>query len=543
MRLWTREQAQAIDQRVIQNKILSFESLVGSAGAAVAKELSLNSESSTEAIIFLIGPGTNGIDGLIAALEFQRLSPIPIRIFFQKQNGPGAHPLWSSSLKKLSDSGVQCLSVTEREGRSSFEEAMSEQNFVWVDAVFGTGISRPVENPWDEIFKKLNDSNSNVISIDIPSGIDCNTGCELGVAVRSRRTFTLGALKPGLFLRKGLQNRGKIHLLPLPIPKELSNSIATDTFLVGKNAARKMLPTKSLHSNKYSSGEMQIIGGSEKYRGAGILTARAALRSGMGILHLYSENGAYPEWFSLPETILHPISKWSEIDFLSSKKSQTWVVGPGLDMSQWSKAAAKDWEDFFKKLVARSSGDIVVLDAGALGWLAEQRWSQRKLAEPIWSDSMSSDPLSSVQKWFEQFHRSWILTPHSGEAAKLLNCRTEEIEKDRVLAARTLAIQYSAIVVLKGAKTVVADSKSSFIISSGNSALAKAGTGDVLAGIIGALAAQLKNPLKAAVLGAWVHGALADEWAASEKDKLSLLPSDLIEMMPALFFKLRQSKL
>lgn len=462
MRLWTREQALEIDRRTTETT--SLEDLVEAAGAGLAREIARRVPS--RAVTVIAGPGLNGADARVAARELTEKFGFRARVF-------------------------------EKPVAGILEEA---RNSTVIDGLFGTGLSRPLEPAWAQLFAELNARKADVLAVDLPSGVHPDTGCLLGGAPVARATLTLGAPKPGLFLREGPAHRGRLIVVPMPFEKTLTRAIANSVFLFGKQGARALLPARTDTGHKYSHGELMCVAGSVRYRGAAVLTAKAALRMGVGFVHLASPDDVFPEWFELPETLFHKISVVEKMP--ERWRGLAWAVGPGFE------------------------GDA----SGLLRWL-----EKNGIAKAV----LDAAALRALARAPRALPAGWVLTPHAGEAAELLGISAAAVEEDRLAAAGELARKFSCIAVLKGFHTVVAAQGKCWIVNSGNSALAKAGTGDVLTGMLGACLAQLEDPLRAALLATWIHGGLADDWVRTGRDHASLIPSDLLERLPLFLKQLR----
>lgn len=269
--------------------------------------------------------------------------------------------------------------------------------------------------------------------------------------------------------------------------------------LINKKFIQKIIPNKTIEANKASSGRSLIIAGSKKYPGAALLCGRAASRVGSGYIYMLSESF---KWIiHQPEFI--PLKSFTQIkkNLLSAV-----VIGPGLGQNLKAKSLLKSALKNYKHLP-------MVVDADALNLIAKSK----------------SVKLSAQT----------VLTPHEGELARLLGVSSKWVHAHRLEAVKQAQKKFKCIVILKGHQTLVADAANVYQNTSGNAALAKAGSGDVLSGIIGGLMSQGLSSLEAALLGVYLHGTLSDHWLKNKKDILSLMPSDLIELIPAVLRRLR----
>lgn len=268
---------------------------------------------------------------------------------------------------------------------------------------------------------------------------------------------------------------------------------------INKKTIQKSIPKKSLNSNKASSGRSLIVAGSKQYPGAALLCARAASRVGSGYIYVYSES---LKWIiQQPEFI--PVKSFRQV---KNTPISAVVIGPGLGQSSKARGLLKQALKNYKNLP-------IVLDADALNLIAKMK--SIKLPSQV------------------------VLTPHEGEMARLLGVSTNWVRTHRLESVKKAQKKFKCIVVLKGHQTLIADSEKVYQNTSGNAALAKAGSGDVLSGIICGFMAQGASSLQATQLAVYLHGALADQWVRSKKDILSLMPSDLIELVPKVLRSLR----
>ncbi|MBC7370901.1 MAG: NAD(P)H-hydrate dehydratase, partial [Bdellovibrionaceae bacterium] len=381
--------------------------------------------------------------------------------------------------------------------------AWSVENFEWIiDACFGIGLNRNIEPDVAKQIRWINRGKAKIISVDIPSGLDANRGTIFGEAIRATYTLTLLPAKPGLFLNEGTACAGKICGVSISLPKNIFNAEADSVFLIGPRAAKKLLRTRRATGNKSSFGHLLVVAGSAGTDGAAILTAEAAARMGCGYVSLCTSSSeifrsARPDFLRLtPE------------EFLTSdlKKYSAVVIGPGLGVTEQSQKMLSHLLGSHKK---------VLVDADALTLLSKTK----------------TPPLPP----------EWLLTPHAGELARLLDSDARDLEMDRLQAVERATQELNAHILFKGFRTVLGTQGKSWIIGSGNVALAKAGTGDILAGFIGSLMAQGHSTRDAALLGAYLHGRIADDWLRRGHSTRTLMASDLADLIDASLRSLKKT--
>jgi NAD(P)H-hydrate epimerase len=379
---------------------------------------------------------------------------------------------------------------------------------VIVDALFGTGLSRPVEGHAKASIEAINRSKKWVLSIDIPSGLSADTGEVLGAAVRADITVTMGRPKLGLVLPQAAPYVGRLEVVDIGIPNEVYDSLGSRTHWVTAGDVKPWFVPRTPDTHKGTYGHILMIGGSETKPGSILLAGKAGLRTGAGLATIALPDKAFRKFpKNFLELMYEPVpssrqgtfapKSWTRIAKILKGKDAV-MIGPGMGVNADTKALVRQ--------AVLKIDPPLVLDADALNALMPADLKKRK--SPT------------------------ILTPHPGEMARLTGVSTAKIQKNRIDAARDFAKRYVAIVVLKGFRTVIATpSGSVFVNSTGNPGMATAGMGDVLTGVIASLIAQGLEPEKAAVAGVFLHGRAGDRVAERLGDR-GLLASDAIEEIP-----------
>lgn len=508
MRLATAAESRRLDELTQTKYGVSGEALMEAAGALAAREIrqSFLPELSAGGVVCVVcGPGNNGGDGLVIARHLaadgQR-----VRVLAVVPDADKRSPLYRVQFDRCLRAGLDCVEVGEAAmALAALQEVPSA---IFVDAIFGTGLRGRVQTPFAEVIEALNSERRTVVSIDTPSGLDADRGIALagGACVRAKMTITIGLVKPGFLVSDGPSFTGRLRLLTIGFPEGARIESARSTFAFGERLALKSLPRRQPASNKSRHGHALIIAGSPGMYGAGVLAATAAYRVGSGYVTLASHEEPREITGSHPE-ILTGVAM--DERFWRAPKWSAVAIGPGLG------SGGGMTHELLKRLIARP-GARVVVDADAL-FIAQ--------ANDLW-------PLP----------KDWILTPHAGELARILGVQASAIEDDRLHFAREAAKFTGCHVLLKGFRTVLASNiegqARATVVLSGNAALAKAGTGDVLTGMIAGLLAQGLPPRRAALTGAYLHGLVADEWLRSGRSQSSLVASDVCEVLPALLKRL-----
>ncbi|CAM5998644.1 unnamed protein product [Sphagnum balticum] len=435
-------------------------------------------------IAVLSGPGNNGADGLVVARHLLSCGFNP-QVFFIGDSKK-VSPLFTLQRQRLEAMGGKIGKLADLSHLKEFN--------TFVDALFGIGLERPLEGEFLDVVSFLNSSKKRIVSLDIPSGLNATSGRVMNVAVKASLTLTFGLAKPGLLSSEGSECCGKVKVLSLGIPQDIIDTFAKSHFLVTRSWVRPLIPTRKNTSNKFTYGRLYILAGRPGTWGAAALSAKGAYRIGAGYVTLVVQDKktakAYLGHHLGPEVLTTSIDDESIF-----KKASAVVVGPGAGESE-------DLKGFIRRL-RKENLRHVVLDADALTALSQMR---------------DFEPLPS-----------WILTPHTGELSRLLNISSKEIEAARFESVLKAVQKFKCGVLLKGFHSQFCDSEGRIgIINSGNAALAKAGTGDVLSGFIGGLMSQSLLPSDATMVGAYLHGFIADKWIEGGQNIKSFVASDLI---------------
>lgn len=393
-----------------------------------------------------------------------------------------------------------------------------------VDGIFGTGLARPIGGHYRAVVETVNRCRGVRVAIDIPSGLSADTGEELGVAVAADVTVTMAFLKVGLAIAPGFARAGRVEVAEIGIPVGLAGQRDVRTVMTEAADLRAIAPTAAPLQHKNRRGHLLVVAGSSGKRGAARLTAWAGLRAGAGLVTLASSwHGAEP---AVPDPIMT-----AELTPDASASQSTGDEGPGLRLLEVARG---------KRALAMGPGMVTGPDGRALVY--------RALAEislPMVLDADALNHLGTDLAAISQARAPVVITPHPGEAARLLGTTSRDVERDRLRAVRELATRSGAVVVLKGARSLVCSGRDNSspgyvaINPTGNPALATAGSGDVLTGIIGAFLAQGLAPLDAARLGVFVHGRTGERAAREFGNSIGPTAADLSQHVPAIIAELQ----
>lgn len=441
-------------------------------------------------ILVICGKGNNGGDGFVVA-RLAKLAGLQVKLLLLCQQSKvqgNALTAMQQYLAASTTSGKNIIiALNETKVVNEIESFRGE---VIVDAILGTGFKGDLAPLFKCTVNAINSHRAKVLSIDIPSGLDADTGVVSCQAINSDLTVSFIAMKKGLLTGQAARYVGKLHFAGLLVEEVFAQQVNSKLFILQKNT-KPILSTRQAASHKGIIGLLLTIGGGQGMPGAIRLTSEAALRCGASLVATccHKDNQALV-FNGRPELMLAPSNvtdlQCSEL----INKAKALVIGPGLGRSRW----AQKLYQFAIKL----SEKILVVDADGLYFLAQN----------------------------PNFNNQRVLTPHPAEAAQLLNCSVAEIENDRFTAVYNIVEKYGGICVLKGAGSLISNGEQVWINTSGNAGMASGGMGDVLSGVIAALSLQLDNLFDAVKLGVFLHGYSADI-IANKNGQRGMLASDL----------------
>jgi hydroxyethylthiazole kinase-like uncharacterized protein yjeF len=497
----SREQVRAVDRHAIDVCRVPSLTLMENAGRGAAEVVERRLGSNPGRVVVVAGPGNNGGDGFVVARRLAlhgREARVLLAARRERLTGDALanHDAWVGV-------GGRVETIAEAD-LSQVREALAGADVV-VDALFGTGLDREVTGFFASLITELGAVGARVVALDVPSGMDANTGVALGPELRVAETVTFAALKLGLVTSTGAERAGRVTVVDIGIPDATTRAVGQSACVLERADVAAWLPRRGLAAHKGSAGRVLCAAGSPGKTGAALLAARGALRAGAGLVTIAA---LLETADALDRRVLEEMT--ARIDATRIEESLTGlfasadvvVVGPGVGRD----ARARRIVDH----AALHFEGTVVVDADGLthfaGRLAELRGAKGRV----------------------------VLTPHPGEMARLLGVTTADVERDRFGAVTRAVAESSAVVLLKGARTLVgAPGEPTAVNPTGTPAMATAGSGDVLSGVLGAVAATVKNAFHAACAAAYVHGLSGERWAAATGADRGLLAHELADGVPA----------
>lgn len=516
MKLVTVEEMKAIEKEADASG-LSYAQMMENAGKGLADiVLELPVDEDERNIFGLVGSGNNGGDTLVALAHLANAGWGASAYLVNRK--PDA------LVKQLKDAGGEIISA-EDDGKGEHLAAMIGRSTVFLDGVLGTGIKLPLKKEVADVLLQARSileglkQPSYVIAVDCPSGVDCETGESAEECIPADLTVTMAAVKQGLLKLPAYELVGDLEVVDIGLVDDLPSLKSIQTEVAEEELVARLLPERPVDAHKGTFGTALIVAGSVNYTGAALLSGRAAYRVGAGLVTLAVPGtlhaalaGQFPEatWVLLPHELGVVSASAAEIVAKNLERATALLIGPGFGMEDTTK-------EFIENLLTGKS--VPKKASSRIGFVHEEganKEAEDQKLPPMVFDADGLKLLAQLKDWHKLLPAPAILTPHPGEMGVLSGISKDEIQSNRQSVASKYAKEWGHIVVLKGAFTVVAAPDGRLtVIPVASSALAHAGTGDVLAGLIVGLRAQGLEAFDAAVAGAWIH-AQAGLYAAKE---------------------------
>lgn len=519
MKLATAAQMRELDRRAIEERMIPSIDLMERAAEGIAKavlELLPDRPSKCKLAVFC-GAGNNGGDG-IAAARMLFMKGVRVRAF-QVGSFERMTPDALEETRRLSEMGVELELYTPE---NLTQSAWARSSHVLIDAIFGVGLSRKIaeESLFASAIHLINECPGKVVSADIASGISADSGMVLGCAVKADKTITFTHKKVGQAVGEGELLSGEVVVRDIGIPEDLKRETICSVQTIEKDYAVSVLPKRKMDGHKGDFGKLLVVGGTVGYTGAPYLMASAAVHSGCGLIFL-----------GVPESI------WA-VEAAKCVSAMPFPLPEKADMLTKRSVLAVD--KAMQKLEEKLGNcDVMALGPG----MGREAQTEQLILELLCRTEkpvvLDADGINALEGHIDVLDRRkghmTILTPHDGEFVRIGG----DLSVGRVEAARSFAQSHGCILVLKGHRTVVATPEGNVLVNTtGNSGLAKGGSGDVLTGIIASLLAQGATGVQAAALGVWMHGRAGD-LAAERLTEYAMTPADVIESLPEVFRELQ----
>ncbi|MGB8222563.1 MAG: NAD(P)H-hydrate dehydratase, partial [Polyangiales bacterium] len=466
--LYTRQESRDVDRAAVQELGIASLLLMENAGRGATEAIRDRFGDRLRRVVLVGGPGQNGGDAWVIARRLTLLGYRPLALLLgesERVRGD-ARANWAL-LGKL---GIETAEVSPDQA-GSIRSQLGSATLI-VDGLFGTGLDRPLRGGYAEAIRAMDGAEAPLVSLDLPSGLDADTGAILGAAPHASMTVTFGGQKRGLHQYPGVEYAGIVRVADIGIPIEASSAAS----LWAKGDIGSLIPPRADDAHKGTNGHLLVVGGAPGKTGAALLAGRAAFRAGAGLVTIGARADARAaleeKVIELMTDALPDRADRASVESMCAGKRAV-VLGPGMGLDDLGRAWARAF--------ALHAPVPTVIDADGL-------------------TNLVGDGVSSLK----QAAAPRILTPHPGEAARLLGRSTDEIQADRYAAAEALANESGQVVILKGARSIVAAADQLRVCAEGTPTLGVAGTGDVLSGVIGALALTLA-PIDAAIAGALLH--------------------------------------
>lgn len=496
MYIMSAEDCKNMDKYAIEK--LYFPSIILMENAAT--EVCNRIKDSNDNFIIICGTGNNGGDGLAIGrkLLIQEKKVCFIIVNPREKYSKDFH----TNFKIVGELTDNIHFIKNFEELENIKELFNENASI-IDCLFGVGLNRELDSFYKKLINLINRHKGNIISIDVPSGLDANNGLVLGAAIKANKTYTFEVIKKGFLNYKALEYLGEVQVLSIGIPDEAKTYISEKIIKPDRQSYSKFIKRRKIYGHKGDYGRSVIVSGSNGFYGAAYISTEACVKSGSGLVTLITSiEGQKILSSKLVEAMTMNFSNKEVLKELLSKANSI-AFGPGI-------AKGNKSEQLFEFIIDNSRSTLII-DAEGINMLANRPDLLQKVKDRA------------------------ILTPHPGEMSRLTKKTITDIEENRIEIAKEFAKKNKCILLLKGYNSIITDGESIYINSSGNSKMASGGMGDCLTGIITALVAQGQSKIEAALLGAYIHGRCGE---ISGENKYSVIATDIIKNIPVVMNEL-----
>jgi len=509
MKFVTSDQMRQVDSETINNYGIPGPELMENAGKGIAQNIAdkILIQIENARVVIFCGKGNNGGDGFVVGRYLNENQAV-VTIYFMgpvEKLSPDARLNYDHALKQ---------GITLREIKSIVDLPEKLNCDLIIDAIFGTGFSGAPRGLSGELIEYINMQNVSIAAVDMPSGLNADTGQHEGAVVCADYSFTLALPKYGLYISPGRELAGDVSTVPIGIPDEVINKFDFKTELITSGQVSSLLPFRKPDGHKGDFGKLFLVAGSLGMTGAAALAAKSALRCGSGLVKIGCPRSVLPTIAQLAmEATLWPLPDVAKKGALATralgeilsftKDHNAIAIGPGLGQHRETK-------ELIRRLIPKLEIPAVI-DADGLNALKDHTDVLKELKAPL------------------------VLTPHPGEFSRLTGKPTPSDIHERIKAATEFAQTYKVVLVLKGSPTIIADPDgNSYLNPTGNNGMATGGSGDVLTGAIGSFLAGGMTAIDAALCGVYIHG-LTGDIVSADLGEASLIAGDLVEFLPEAF--------
>jgi len=494
-----------IDRTTIENVGIPGVVLMENAGRGIVEEIeNFLEEIVDKQIVIFCGKGNNGGDGYVIARHLTNHGAnVAVFLAGKKEAIKGDARI---NLKVLENMGVTVQEISSAEQIPDLH-----QIDLVVDAILGTGVSGPVTGFFGELINFMNELGAPIVSVDLPSGMETDSGAVHGVCVKADVTVTMAHLKTGLLFSPARDFAGEIVVVDISVPPEISDRLHGHRFLLEADDIHLRLPQRKLDAHKTSCGKVVVLAGSVGMTGAATLTAMSSLQVGAGLTKL-----------GIPAS-LNPILEQKLTEVMTVPLAETYQQSISLKAKDQI-ADLLDWADVLAVGPGLSTHPETVEFVN---------WLLTNVNKPMVLDADGLNALAKSPEFIRDYPGDLVITPHPGELARLIGMSIAEIEQDRLTIIRKFAQEWGKVIVLKGGPSIIAAPNGDlFINSTGNPGLATGGSGDVLTGMLAGLLAQKLSAVDAALVSVYLHG-LAGDFAAKDLTEMGMIAGDICYYLPA----------
>ena len=487
-----RDKCRKMDQEAINQYGIPSIVLMENAARGIFEDIYYKWDS----FLILCGKGNNGGDGLALARHLAiEGKNVKVVIISKDENYSQDFKTNFDIIRRILDNDKITYIKNENDITEEFIKDLTYYD-VTIDGIFGVGLNRKLDFWIQNLICCINKYGKYIVSLDVPSGLDCNLGVELDIAVKAKITYTFEVIKRGFLNYNAFKFIGKVKIIKIGIPQVVRKNNSDNLYILENEEYKNIIPSRKLYGHKGDYGRALIVAGSKGFSGAAYITTECTIRAGAGLVTLACKEEIQD---ILAEKLIEAMTVSCESSKFGSiiEKSDSIAFGPGIGTDKYE-------EELLHEVIDKSQCPIVI-DADGITILAKNKGMLEELKDRA------------------------IITPHPGEMARLLGLTVSEVESDRIRIASEFAKKYGIIVLLKGYNTIITDGNNTYINPTGNSKMASGGMGDALTGIINAFISQNVNILDAALIGAYIHGYIADKLS---KEVYILNARDIINEMP-----------